>query len=469
MLKSCLFRSFLAAGTLLLSSLTFRAGATIVVEPPFSDHMVLQRNMPLPVWGKADPGEVVKVAFNGQSKSVTAGADGKWKVVFGPMKAAGPLVMTLSGNNTLTLSDVFVGEVWQCAGQSNMDLTLNNTSQFGTRFADTIKAANLPMLRYMNMRPSRTQVGQPWQVMSPTTAGGCSATGFFFGKEILNTVDCAVGLLVTAVGGTLIETWYDQATVAAHPGMKTTKNIEAGSNFNKYVAPVAGYGIRGTIWIQGEQNTYDTVFTPKYGEQFHMLINGWRSAWGQGNFPFYFGQLSSERPNKPGMVVDTLAFIPMVREAQRQALDLPNTAMTVNFDLRAGGWHYPQKYDAGRRLSLPAKALVYGYKKLEFSGPAYKSYRIKGNKVILNFTHTGSGLLAKDGSLTGFVIAGKDNQWVAGEAVIKGNTVEVSSPSVSQPTQVRYAWADRPSGTLYNNEGLPASPFRSDRIVKMKQ
>jgi sialate O-acetylesterase len=215
-----------------------------------------------------------------------------------------------------------------------MDLTLGNTSQFHDRFADTIKNADLPLMRYMNMRPPRNSTAA-WLVISPTTAGGCTATGFFFGKEILKTVNCAVGLVVTAVGGTLIETWFDKETVDVNPGMKTTKNIVAGSNYNKYVAPVVTYGIRGTVWIQGEQNTYDTVFTPMYATQFKMVINGWRKAWGQGDFPFYFGQLSSERPNK-NMVLDTMAFIPMVLEGQRQALILPNTAMSVNFDLKAG-------------------------------------------------------------------------------------------------------------------------------------
>lgn len=436
--------------------------ATVVLNPPFTDHMVLQRNMPLPIWGMAEAGEKITFSFNGQTKNVTAGTDGKWKIILKPMKEADPLTMTISGSNTITLSDVYIGEVWQCAGQSNMDLTLGNTSQFGNRFADTIKNADLPFIRYMNMRPPRTTTAA-WQVMSPTTAGGCSATGFFFGKEIFKTVNCAVGLMVTAVGGTLIETWFDSATVAQNPGMKTTKNIVAGVNFNKYVAPVVTYGIRGTVWIQGEQNTYDSVYTPQYGMQFKMLINGWRKAWGQGDFPFFFGQLSSERPNK-NPVLDTMAFIPMVREGQREALVLPNTAMTVNFDLRAGGWHYPQKPEAGYRLSLPAKALIYGQKKLEYSGPAYRSAKVKGNTVIITFDHIGSGMMAKSDTIKGFVIAGNDNHWFVADAVINGKTVEVKSASVEHPTQVRYAWADRPTGNIYNKEGLPASPFKTGVI-----
>lgn len=438
------------------------AKAEVILKPPFTDHMVLQRNMPVPIWGTADAGEKITVTFNGQVKNINAGADGKWKIVLKPMKEAGPLTLTVKGTNTIALSDVYVGEVWQCAGQSNMDLTLGNTSQFGNRFTDTIKNADLPLMRYMNMRPPRNSTAA-WQVISSSTAGGCSATGFFFGKEILKTVNCAVGLVVTAVGGTLIETWFDKETVEADPGMKTTKNIVAGSNYDKYVLPVVTYGIRGTIWIQGEQNTYDTIFTPRYGAQFRMLINGWRKVWRQGNFPFYFGQLSSERPNK-NMVLDTLAFIPMVREGQRQALILPNTAMTVNFDLKAGGWHYPQKPEAGYRLSLPAKALIYGEKKLEYSGPAYKSAKIQGNKIIISFNHTGSGMIAKNDTLKGFVIAGKDDNWFVANSIIKDDKIEITNPSVDHPTQVRYAWADRPNGNLYNKEGLPASPFKTDVI-----
>jgi sialate O-acetylesterase len=450
----------LATLFIMLFSIVSNVNATVTVPVPFTDHMVLQRKMPVPVWGMADANEQVTVSFNGQIKRTSAAANGKWRVVFSPMKEAGPLVMTITGKNTVTISDVYVGEVWQCAGQSNMDLTLNNVQQFHGRFDDTIKSANLPMIRYMNMRPPKTTTAA-WQVMSPATAGGCSATGFFFGKQIAGSVNCAVGLVVTAVGGTVIESWFDKATVDADPTMKTTKNIPAGSNYNKYVAPVLGYGIKGTIWIQGEQNSMDTVMTPKYGDQFKTLINGWRKAWGQGDFPFYYGQLSSERPNKP-MVLDTMAFIPMIREAQREALVLPNTAMTVNFDLRAGGWHYPQKPEAGYRLSLPAKALLYGQKGLEYSGPVLKSVKIKGSKITLTFTHIGSGLLAKDGALKGFVIAGKDNTWAVADAVINGNKIVVSSTTVTEPTQVRYGWGDRPVGNLYNKEGLPASPFRSD-------
>ncbi len=441
----------------------FAAQANVVVAPPFTDHMVLQRKMPVPVWGTADAGEKVSITFNGQTQSAKAGADGKWRIVLKAMKEAGPLVMTIAGTNTLTLNDIYIGEVWQCAGQSNMDLTLGNTQQFGQRFADTIKNANLPLVRYMNMRPPRTS-SAAWQVMSPETAAGCSATGFFFGKQLFLHLNCAIGLVVTAVGGTQIETWFDKAAVDADPGMKTTKNVVAGSNYNKYVAPVVGYGIRGTVWIQGEQNTYDTLLTPQYGRQFKMVINGWRKAWGQGDFPFIYGQLANERANKPGIILDTLAFIAMVREAQRQALVLPNTAMTVNFDLKSGGWHYGQKADAGYRLSLAARALVYGEKNLEYSGPVFKSARVEGSKVILSFDHTGTGMIAKGDALKGFVIAGADNTWAVADAVIKGNTIEVSSTSVTNPTQVRYAWADRPNGNLFNNEGLPAGPFKVEGI-----
>lgn len=452
---------------LVFTLLTAGVYAAVIVSPPFSDHMVLQRGMPVPVWGKADPGEQVTVAFNGQTQKTKAGADGKWKVVLKTMKEAGPLDMTITGTNTIKLTDVYIGEVWQCAGQSNVDLTLNNDSQFHGRFNDTIKNANLPMMRYMNMRPPRTS-SAAWQVISPTTAGGCSATSFFFGKEILKSVNCAVGLMVTAVGGTLIEGWWDPATVAANPGIETTKDKRTGKGivpgilFNQYVAPVVGYGIKGTMWIQGEQNTYDTVMTPKYAGQFKMIINGWRKAWGQGSFPFIYGQLSSERPNKPNMVLDTMAFIPMVREAQREALKLPNTAMAVMCDFKSGGWHYPQKPEAGYRLTLPAKALLYGQKNLEYEGPLYSGIKIKGNKAIIKFTHTGSGLMAKDGDLKSFVIAGKDHKWAAATAVINGDQVEVSSPEVAEPTEVRYGWQDRVTGNLYNKEGLAASPFRSD-------
>ena len=429
--------------------LCITAFANVKVINAFTSHMVLQRNMIVPVWGTGNSGEQVTVTFNGQTKTTQTASNGKWTVKLDPIKEGGPFVMTIKGNNTLTITDVYVGEVWQVAGQSNMDTRMS----FYPNLADSIKKANIPLLRYCTMR--QTSGTTNWLVVSPTTAGNLSATGYFFGKEIQKTTGVAVGLVVTAVGGTTLESWLDPATLASNPSIT---NSDKGSMWKSWVAPVVGYGIKGTIWIQGEQNC-TSGGSAKYGDRFKLLINGWRAAWGQNDFPFYFGQLSSTSgtagPND-------VSYVAAVREGQRCALSLPNTAMTVNFDIGKGNWHYPAKPEAGSRLSLPAKALLYGESDLVYSGPLYFKKINNGNKIKLLFTHTGEGLVAKNGSLSGFAIAAATGSFVWGTATISGDTVIVSSPSVSNPSRVRYGWSNVPAASLFNKEGLPASPFTTE-------
>ncbi len=427
--------------------------AEVSVPNAFSDHAVLQRNQKVPVWGKASAGEQVTVTLGSQMKTVTTPADGAWKVTLDPMEAAGPLTMTIKGSNTISVSDVYIGEVWQVAGQSNMDTRLS----FYPNLASAIAEANVPLMRYFTLRQPGQRIGgtNPWLVVTPTTARNLSATGYFFGKEILEKTKVAVGLVVTAVGGTTVTQWMDPATLAAHPDIT---NADKGKMWDLWVTPVAGYGIKGTIWIQGEQNC-NARDAASYGDRFKLLIQGWRSAWGQGDFPFYFGQLSSSSgPAGPNDV----SYVAQVREGQRLALSLPQTAMTVNCDIGKGDWHYRDKPEAGRRLSLPARALVYGEKDLVYSGPQYAGKVVDGNKITLRFKHTGGGLVAKDGTLSGFAIAADAGPFVAATATISGDTVIVSSPEVERPARVRYGWSNVPMASLYNKEGLPASPFSTE-------
>lgn len=427
--------------------------ANVSVTGLFSSNMVLQRNITAPIWGKASAGEEVTVSFNGQIKSTTTGSNGVWRVKLDPMIEGGPYSLTIKGNNTITLSNVYVGEVWQVAGQSNMDTRLS----FYTNLADTIKNANVPLLRYCTMRqPGQSTGGQnPWLVVSPSTAPNLSATGYFFGKEIQKTTGVAVGIIITAVGGTTITQWMDPATLAANPDIT---NTDRGGCWKSWVEPVVGFGIKGTVWIQGEQNC-NKGDSPLYGDRFKLVIKGWRDAWGQGDFPFYFGQLSGTS-GTPGP--NDVSYVAQVREGQRLALELPNTAMTVNCDYAAGDWHYPNKPEAGRRLALPAKALLYGQNTLVYSGPLYSHEVTDGNKIKLIFRNTGGDLTVQGNSLTGFAIASASGEYVWGNATISGDTVIVSSPSVTNPTRVRYGWSNKPKLTLFNKEGLPASPFTTE-------
>ena len=441
------------ATALVLVGLVEPAEADVGVTPPFASHMVLQRDMPNPVWGTASSGERVSVTVGEQTKEATAGPDGTWTVQLDPMVAGGPYAVTIQGNNTVILDDVYVGEVWQAAGQSNMDTRLS----FYPDLAGEIAAADHPMMRYFTVR----QPGNPpttWEVVSPSTAGDLSAMAYYFGKEVEQSSGMAVGLVVTAVGGTTIASWLDPDTLAANPSIT---NDDRGSMWNAWVSPVVGYGIRGTIWIQGEQNCNSTD-APSYGEVFELLIAGWRDAWGQGQFPFYYGQLSNIHDLQTDP--NNTSYVAMVREGQRMALALPGTAMSVNMDIgTAGDWHFPNKPEAGRRLALPARALVYGESALVYSGPLYLYKTIDGNEVTLHFDHVGGGLVSRDGGpLTGFAVAGDSGDWLWGDAEIRGNTVVVSSAAVPNPTRVRYAWGDNPILSLYNEEGLPAASFTTE-------
>ncbi|MBN1601209.1 MAG: hypothetical protein JW915_06350 [Chitinispirillaceae bacterium] len=442
------------SGTVFMIGILWYARGDVRVPKAFSDHTVLQRDMKVPVWGNASAGEEVTVSIGTQKKTVTTPSNGSWKVQLDPMDAAGPLTMTIEGKNKISVKDVYIGEVWQVAGQSNMDTRLS----FYSNLSDSIKKADFPLLRYFTLRqPGQASGGgNPWIVVSPSTAGNLSATGYFFGKEILKTTNVAVGLVVTAVGGTTITQWMDPATLSAHP--KIT-NSDKGDMWDLWVAPALGYGIKGTIWIQGEQNCNATD-APLYAERFKLLIKGWRAAWGQGDFPFYFGQLSSTSGT---LGANDKSNVAQVREGQRLALSLPNTAMSVNFDIGTGDWHYKNKPEAARRLALPARVLLYGEKDLVYSGPLYKSKIVDGDKIKLIFSNTGKGLVAKGGDLSGFAIAGASGSFVwATTATISGDTVIVSSSSIKKPTRVRYGWSNVPKASLHNKEGLPAPPFTTE-------
>lgn len=442
------------SGALLLACAS-AVSARVSVGREFSDHMVLQRGMAVPLWGKADAGEQVTAEFRGQMKTTTAGSDGNWRLKLDPMEAGGPFVLTLKGSNSLTISDVMVGEVWQCAGQSNMDTRMS----FYPAYAETSKTANHSQLRYYTLRqPGETPV---WQVVSPATVGKLSALGFFFGREIQRSQGVPVGLVVTAVGGTFVSQWMDPTAIAADPVLSRNGEAANGSMYRQWVQPVAGMAIRGTIWIQGEQDRSNGL-PAYYRERFQALIKGWRKVWGQGDFPFYYVQLANYGivQTSPGEEASSAA----IREAQRLALDLPNTAMAVAIDIGdARDLHFPNKRDAGLRLALPAKALLYGGKDLVYSGPLFDSKVVEGSRIHLRFRHVGGGLAAKGGgALKGFAIAGEDNRFSWADATLHGDTVTVASAQVPRPTQVRYAYAGNPIGNLVNREGLPASPFQTE-------
>lgn len=422
----------------------------------FSNSMVLQRNAPVKIWGTAGNNEQITITFNNQEKSTVA-TNGTWSILLDSMNAGGPFVMTIKGSNTLTIKDVHVGEVWQCAGQSNMDTRVSYYPHYST----IMKNTNLPLLRFNTTRQPGGVTNNVWETCtSPEKIGKLSCLGFFFGKDILETLDngIAVGLLVTAVGGTTIASWMDPQTLSENPDIATIDNT-AGSMYNSWVKPVAGYTIRGTLWMHGEQDRSNNLYK-FYQDRLKQLISGWRKVWGAGDFPFYVVQLANYGTVQKD--ANEFASSAAIREAQRLSLAINNTALVVIIDI-GDSLHFGNKQEAGRRLALPAKALVYGKSDLLYSGPVFIQKFIDDNKIHCKFIHCGQGLKPKAGNvLNGFAIAGADNKYVWADAVIHNDTITVSNSSVNFPLNVRYAYAANPIGNLMNSDGLPASPFTTE-------
>lgn len=430
--------------------------SNVKVPSTFSNSMVLQQNAQARIWGTAAENEIVTIEFNGQSKSTNA-KNGSWTITLDSMDAGGPYTMTIKGQNTITLSDIYVGEVWHCAGQSNMDTRVS----YYPHYKSIMNSTSLPLLRFLTIRQPGGVTNNVWETCTtPEKIGKLSALGFFFGKEILQALEnsIAVGLIVTAVGGTTIASWLDPATVETDPQIKKI-DTTAASMYKTWVQPVEGYAFRGTLWMHGEQDRSNGLYK-YYHQRLNQLISGWRKIWDIGDFPFYIVQLANygsvqTNPNES-------ASSAAIREAQRLGLAINNAALTVLIDI-GDSLHFGNKQEAGRRLALPARALVYGEEELVYSGPLFIRNVREGSKIHCLFIHCGSGMKpSSDNKLTGFAIAGKDNNYSWADAVIHGDTITVSSNSVTEPVNVRYAYGANPVGNLVNSAGLPASPFTTD-------
>jgi len=457
------------------------AGAEVRLPAQFGSRMVLQQGKPAPVWGWADAGAKVTVAFAAQEKSATAGEDGKWTVTLDPLKAsAAPGTMTVTaGDDVVKLDDVLVGEVWICSGQSNMEWTVG-----ACNCPDDIAAADHPLMRQIKVphKPSAEPLDDfqgSWVVCRPQTVPRFTAAGYFFARELHKELGVPIGLVNSSWGGTRVEPWTPPCGFAAVPELAETaeKTYDAKSHqqptvlYNGMISPLVPLAIRGAIWYQGESNGGEGV---SYYHKKRALIGGWRKLFGQGDFPFYFVQLANwQQPNDNPQGGDGWARL---REAQLNTLKIPNTGMAVIIDIgEAGNIHPKNKQDVGRRLALWALAKDYGKEDLVYSGPLYQGMKVEGDKIRISFDHTGSGLMVgkkeglepveevKDGELKRFAVAGADRKWHWAEAVIDGDTVVVSCDEVKEPAAVRYAFSMNPQGcNLYNKEGLPASPFRTD-------
>ena len=484
--------------------------AELKLASPFTDHMVLQRELPVPVWGWSGPGEKVTVEFAGQKKSATAAADGKWRVDLDPLTASSaPREFTVSSVNRNSqvenrkLQDVLVGEVWLGSGQSNMDFVISKKvkSFAGVENEEQeIAAANHPLIRMFTGKSAKAYtpqetVGGEWLVCSPETVPGFSAVGYYFARELQKELKIPVGIVTLSFGASCAQAWIRRDVMLGDPAFKAvldrfdeqvkayvppsaaevaqqqaaaTQARAAGRTaprgradpvqdqhnptvmFNGMIAPVVPYAIRGVLWYQGESITAPKELFPRWNE---LLIADWRKLWGR-ELPFHFVQLAA---------LDNSSNSPQVREWQAEALKLPHTGMVVTIDVGDKKDVHPHnKAPVGDRLSRLALAQVYG-RKIEFSGPQLTASTVENGAMKLKFSHA-QGLAAKGGAPVGFEVAGADGNYAPAEVKISGDTLTLTSVAVPAPVSARYAWANYPEGAnLINAAGLPAAPFRTDR------
>lgn len=435
------------------------ARADVRLPGVFGDHMVLQREQPVRVWGWAEPGEKIAVSLDTSRMDAVAGKDGRWSAMLPAMKAGGPHELVVQGANTLKLTDVLVGEVWFCSGQSNMALGVLKSLNADKEIA----AADHPNLRFFPVPNAESQepkddVKAPWLACSPKTVAYSSATAYYFGRELQAKLKVPVGLVVSAVNGTRIEPWTNAAGVESVRELTGKDTPQNGALYNAMVHPLTPFTVRGFIWYQGEGNVGDGLW---YYHRMRALVQGWRKAWGQGDVPFYYVQLTPL--NWGGKPKDQHAE---VWEAQAEALRVPNTGMVVTNDIvgNVGEAHPRNKQEVGRRLALWALAKTFGAKELVCSGPAYRSMAVEGDAIRLRFDHTHGGLASRDGKpLSWFTVAGADGVFVQAKAQIDGDSVVVSAEGVKAPTAVRFAWHQIAEPNLVNKAGLPTSAFRTDK------
>ena len=497
-LSSCKVFFTLIASLCVLSLSSY---ADVTVPALLADHMVVQRGLPVHVWGMAAPQESVSVAFRGETKTGTADDNGRWSINLSPGEAGGPFELSIQAANAIVLHDVLVGDVWVASGQSNMEFPMTGLVNAQTEIA----AAQYPKIRLFLVKhkpadyPLENVESKGWATCTPETAADSSAVAYFFARNLQQKLSVPIGLIESSWGGTAAESWTSLHTLGADAALMPvfsarSKMVEEQSTnvlrqqredvefqkavaqakadgkplpwpqwhpdfaawapaalYNGMIAPLTPFAIRGVIWYQGEANASPDRAS-LYARLFQTMIRDWRNSWGEGDFPFLFVQIANWN-TEPG------ELWPEVRNAQRQALALRNTGMAVTIDIGDPNDIHPKnKQDVGLRLSLAARAIAYG-EKIEWSGPLYRQITQEEHALRVWFDHA-NGLMAKGTTVTGFELAGADGKYSAADAKIEGTSVVVSSAAVPAPVSVRYGWAPNPNCNLFNKDGLPASPFQ---------
>ncbi|WDF69079.1 sialate O-acetylesterase [Sphingobacterium oryzagri] len=457
------------------------AQASLQLPNIFAQHMVLQRNEPVAIFGQAKAGEKVTVTFNGQVKHSTANNSGDWKVMLSAMdaNAQGQALVIRSTDEEIVFHDVLVGEVWLCSGQSNMEFQMRKLEKLAAEGQranfpkDAVKKAKNPAIRLFLVRrkflakPDSAHAG--WSIAQDSALRQFSAAGYFFAKTLQEQLQVPVGIISSAVSGSRIEPWI-AAKALQEERYFQDKKIEGdpGKFFESMIAPLAPYTIKGVFWYQGETNVF-LKENISYAYKFKTLIQSWRARWGNPKLPFFYTQIAPFQYSldEKGNERMPKTILPEFREAQDLILQLPHTGRIVTTDLvdDVKDLHPTDKWDVGYRLALQALEKTYG-KAIESDGPTFAKVQYKAAKAIVRFDHA-QGLKSVDGkSLSGFEVAGPDGKYSPARAQIVGQTVHLTGDALPHIVQVRFAWDEAAQPNLVNSAGLPALPFRTDNPYK---
>ncbi len=437
----------------------------------FTDNMVLQRNSKVSVWGWANPGEQVRLVGSWSPTDtivVKSNNQSFWSAKIETTDTGGPYTLTAIDNEKTVLSNILLGEVWVCSGQSNMEWSVNSGIANGEAEA---AAANHPQIRFFHVPKIGADTPQEntfasWEVCTPETMRKTSAIAYFFGKELQENLDVPIGLIVSAWGGTPAEVWIPFDNVVKNPLLNEASNVRKdydwwpkipGKCFNSMINPLLPYGIAGAIWYQGESNTAIGQ-TATYDLLMRTLIDSWRKGF-QKEIPFYFVQIAPYKYDEQEKAY-------LLREQQAKTAAYPNTGMVVIWDLvdDVKNIHPKNKQGVGKRLANWALAKNYGKEDIVCQSPEYQSMKIEKNKIRININHIPNGLKCTEKKIIGFTIAGEDKKFVPANAKIEGQTVVVSSQVVKKPVAVRFLFDNTSIGNLFSSEGMPVAPFRTDEF-----
>jgi sialate O-acetylesterase len=470
-MKPRLLSRLLLLGSTLIALATASLQAAVSVSNLFASNMMFQRNQPIKVFGKANSGESVTVSLAGNSQTTTADSSGKWLVTLPQLAAGGPHTLRI---NTLNFTDVLIGDVWFCSGQSNIQIKLNSDADATAEIAK----ANYPNIRILRVNTEFpiTDTSLPtlirWSKVTPDTARNFSAVGYYFGRDLHNELNVPIGLIDITRGGTKAEAWTAASTFNLHPVGKAMleyyNNLPSthperqaqdapGALFPVFVEPLMPFGLKGVLWYQGEHNTGRNVI---YHYALSNLINNWRSGFQQSSLPFVIAQLPNYGNTGTNLRNSDIANLRGIQAAVADSV--PNVEYTVNIDLgdSDGNIHPKRKQPVGKRAALAALKSVYG-QNIPWTGPRFSSVTYGANDATISFDLMGGSGLASVTNPNAFLISNnRANGFVRATAQVVGNTIRLTG--VSNPVAVRYAWEDMPRANLFNTASLPVAPFRSD-------